>query len=100
MDTSKAAAALGRLGGKAGRGESQRRGDSDYYRALVSRRKDRGCSRCHRPIDPGRGFVLYREAGGRESGGVEYGVHELCIAEDVAAGLLRRVGAFAYEPVR
>ena len=34
MDTSKAAAALGRKGGKAGTGASKRRGDSAYYRAL------------------------------------------------------------------
>jgi hypothetical protein len=33
-----AAATLGRLGGKAGRGEAKRRGDSAYYRAL--RRRD------------------------------------------------------------
>lgn len=39
MDTSKAAAALGRLGGKAGRGESQRRGDSDHYRAIRAQRR-------------------------------------------------------------
>ena len=41
MDTSKAAAALGRLGGAAGRGASQVRGDSDHYRAIVAKRKDR-----------------------------------------------------------
>ena len=34
MDTSKAAAVLGRIGGKAGRGEAKRRGDSTYYRAI------------------------------------------------------------------
>jgi len=38
MDTSKAAAALGRLGGKAGRGASQVRGDSDHYRAIRAKR--------------------------------------------------------------
>ncbi len=36
-DISEAAAALGR----AGRGTSKRRGDSDHYRALVAKRKDR-----------------------------------------------------------
>ena len=36
--TSKAAAALGRLGGKAGRGASQVRGDSDHYRAIRAKR--------------------------------------------------------------
>ena len=53
MDTSKAAAALGRKGGKAGTGASKRRGDSAYYRALradrtareqASRRCDNGCA--------------------------------------------------------
>jgi hypothetical protein len=34
---SKAAAALGRRGGKAGRGESQRRGNSEHYRRLGER---------------------------------------------------------------
>jgi hypothetical protein len=34
MDTSKAAAALGRLGGKAGKGKAKVRGDSTYYKAL------------------------------------------------------------------
>lgn len=38
MDTSKAAAALGRLGGKAGRGEVKRRGDSSHYRAIRAKR--------------------------------------------------------------
>lgn len=33
-NTSKAAAALGKLGGKAGTGEAKRRGDSAYYKAL------------------------------------------------------------------
>ena len=37
-DVSKAAAALGRLGGEAGRGESKRRGDSAHYRATVAKR--------------------------------------------------------------
>ena len=35
----KAAAALGRLGGKAGRGASQVRGDSDHYRAIRAKRR-------------------------------------------------------------
>lgn len=35
---SKAAAALGRLGGKAGRGASQVRGDSEHYRAIRAKR--------------------------------------------------------------
>lgn len=58
MDTSKAAAALGRLGGKAGRGESKRRGDSDYYRALRAKRRCSGgcsfwrCSRQHGHVGP------------------------------------------------
>jgi len=38
MDTSKAAAALGRKGGKAGTGASKRRGDSAYYRTLRAHR--------------------------------------------------------------
>jgi len=38
MDTSKAAAALGRKGGLAGRGASQVRGDSDHYRAIRAKR--------------------------------------------------------------
>jgi hypothetical protein len=38
MDTSKAAAALGRKGGKAGTGASKRRGGSGYYRALRAHR--------------------------------------------------------------
>ena len=39
MDTSKAAAALGRKGGKAGKGEAKRRGDSAYYKALRAKVK-------------------------------------------------------------
>ena len=35
------AAVLGSRGGRAGVGESKRRGDSDYYRRLVALRKDR-----------------------------------------------------------
>lgn len=38
-DASKAAAILGRKGGKAGTGASKRRGDSDYYRKLRAKRK-------------------------------------------------------------
>ena len=38
MDTSKAAAALGRKGGKAGTGASKRRSGSGYYRALRAHR--------------------------------------------------------------
>lgn len=38
MDTSKAAAVLGRLGGKAGTGKAKRRGGSEYYRALIAKR--------------------------------------------------------------
>lgn len=34
----KAAAALGRRGGKAGTGEAKRRGDSAYYKALRAKR--------------------------------------------------------------
>lgn len=37
MNTSKAAAALGRKGGKAGTGAAKRRGDSAYYKALRAR---------------------------------------------------------------
>jgi len=36
--SSKAAAALGRLGGRAGRGESQVRGDSAHYRTIRAKR--------------------------------------------------------------
>jgi hypothetical protein len=36
------AATLGSRGGRAGVGAAKRRGDSLYYRQLVSRRKDRG----------------------------------------------------------
>ena len=35
------ASALGARGGRPGTGASKRRGDSEYYRQLVSRRKDR-----------------------------------------------------------
>ena len=35
------AAALGSRGGRAGVGSSKRRGDSEFYRRLVGRRKDR-----------------------------------------------------------
>jgi hypothetical protein len=49
-----AAATLGRLGGKAGRGEAKRRGDSAYYRALrrtggysVSRKLSPGLHMAH-----------------------------------------------------
>lgn len=44
MNPSKAAATLGRLGGKAGTGKAKRRGNSAYYRALVAKRKDRKTS--------------------------------------------------------
>jgi hypothetical protein len=49
-----AAAALGARGGRAGVGASKRRGDSDYYRRLVARRKDRARSDSgmrHRHLD-------------------------------------------------
>ena len=42
-----AAAALGSRGGKAGSGAAKRRGDSEYYRRLAARRRDR------RPKDSG-----------------------------------------------
>ena len=38
MATNRAAAALGRRGGKAGTGEAKRRGNADHYRALVTGR--------------------------------------------------------------
>ena len=38
MDASKAAAALGRRGGKAGTGAAKVRGDADHYRALRAKR--------------------------------------------------------------
>ena len=38
MDASKAAAALGKKGGKAGTGASKRRGDADHYRRLAAKR--------------------------------------------------------------
>lgn len=50
MDTSKAAAVLGRKGGKAGTGEAKRRGNGDYYRALRAKRRglprEAYCSKC------------------------------------------------------
>jgi hypothetical protein len=39
VDPSKAAAALGRLGGKAGTGKAKVRGDSAYYKALRAKAK-------------------------------------------------------------
>jgi hypothetical protein len=39
LGTSKAAAALGKLGGKAGTGKAKVRGDSAYYAALAAKRK-------------------------------------------------------------
>ena len=47
------AAALGSRGGKAGVGESKRRGDSAFYRGLVARRWDRrraGTGMAHRHL--------------------------------------------------
>lgn len=38
MDTSKAAAVLGRRGGQAGTGEAKRRGDAAHYRAIRAKR--------------------------------------------------------------
>jgi hypothetical protein len=55
MDTSKAAATLGRKGGLAGRGASQVRGDSAHYRAIRAKR------RLHIPA-PGRAVGLRGEA--------------------------------------
>ncbi len=52
------AAALGSRGGRAGTGSSKRRGDSDFYRRLVARRKDRRVSAMeHRHLDH-RDFTL------------------------------------------
>lgn len=45
---SDAAAGLGRLGGKAGRGEAKRRGDSAYYKALRAK-APKLCRRCRLP---------------------------------------------------
>ena len=50
MDTSKAAAALGRLGGRAGRGASQVRGDADHYRAIRAKRHPLAYVADHRSI--------------------------------------------------
>lgn len=36
-----AAALLGAAGGKAGKGKRKARGDAEYYRQLVAKRKDR-----------------------------------------------------------
>jgi hypothetical protein len=36
-----AAVTLGKRGGSAGRGSAKRRGDAEYYRRLVARRRDR-----------------------------------------------------------
>jgi len=64
MDTSKAAAALGRKGGKAGTGASKRRGDSAYYRALVAARKDRAAQeQASRRCDNGCALWCAREIG-------------------------------------
>jgi len=48
------AAALGSRGGRAGSGAAKRRGDSEYYRKLAARRKDRfrtGSGMTHRHLD-------------------------------------------------
>jgi hypothetical protein len=50
MDTSKAAAALGRKGGKAGTGASKRRGDSAYYRALRAKVKTYAATLNGKPV--------------------------------------------------
>ena len=42
MAVKSAAQTLGRRGGLAGRGASQRRGDSEHYRALAAKRKRAG----------------------------------------------------------
>ena len=52
-DKNPAAVALGSRGGMAGTGAAKRRGDADYYRALVARRLDRnmdGTSMSHRHL--------------------------------------------------
>jgi hypothetical protein len=49
-----AAAALGSRGGRAGSGAAKRRGDSEYYRTLAARRRDRsrgGTGMTHRHLD-------------------------------------------------
>jgi hypothetical protein len=54
------AAALGSRGGRAGSGASKRRGDSEYYRRLAARRKDRASAQTgmrHRHLTH-RGFTL------------------------------------------
>jgi len=40
-EVTSAAALLGAAGGRAGKGDSKKRGDPEYYRKLVARRKDR-----------------------------------------------------------
>lgn len=40
-EVASAAALLGAAGGSAGKGESKRRGDPEFYRKLVAKRKDR-----------------------------------------------------------
>ena len=57
------------------------------------------CSRCGLVVEPGQGWCLYRDAGGRDVRGIKYSVHAECIAEDVAAGRIVRVSPFAYEPI-
>jgi hypothetical protein len=53
-----AAVALGSLGGRSGRGAAKRRGDSEFYRRLVGRRRDRqGSGMPHRHLNHDR-FTL------------------------------------------
>ncbi len=57
------------------------------------------CGRCHQPIPENDGFVVYHREGGHDERSKDRIVAcGECIAEDIAAGILRRVSSFAFEP--
>jgi hypothetical protein len=66
--------------------------------ASAAARSGDGCGRCHRTIEPGDGFVVYQEPGGRDArSNNRIIVHGACVADEVAEGRLVRVSDFAFE---
>ena len=56
------------------------------------------CGRCGSAVEPGDGFVVYLESGGREAESKNrITAHWVCIADEVGEGRLVRVSGFAFE---
>jgi len=62
-------------------------------------RADVECGRCGLTIEPGGGYVIYHEVGGREAGSkARIVAHGTCIADEIAGGRRVRVSGYACEP--